>query len=242
MPAYHYIEVSTGQNLSFSPILFGDEGVYRCYAQLQDQEPMFSDPYTLYSELIIIPLIPNNPSVSIVSPEGSVNVSIAPSGSLYDMGDNISLTCSALGGPDNTFQWQLNDVDLNGENDTVVDRYGITADADGGVYTCVVVNAAGNDRDSTTVNVRPVITQQPVNVTAEVESFYILECRATGFPTPTYEWFKVGGNISENVTGEDTSDLEFNSVNYGDEGDYYCQVTSGDIILISDTATLGGET
>ena len=64
MPAYHYIEVPTGQSLIFSPILFGDEGVYRCYAQLQNQELKLSDPYRLYSELIIILLIPDIPSLS----------------------------------------------------------------------------------------------------------------------------------------------------------------------------------
>ena len=170
-----------------------------------------------------------------------MNVSITPHESLYEVGDNISVTCSALGGPDNIFQCQLNNVYLGGENGIVLDRYGITADADGGVYTCVATNAAVNDSDSTTVNVRPAITRQPVNVTTEVGFIIRFECRATGFPTPTYKWFKVGGNISENVTREDRSNLDFHPVNYGDEGDYYCQVTSGDIILVSDTATLGGK-
>ena len=41
--------VSSGQNLTFSPVVFGDEGVYRCGATAFFLE-FFSDPYTLYSK------------------------------------------------------------------------------------------------------------------------------------------------------------------------------------------------
>ena len=43
--------VSSGQNLTFSPIVFGDEGVYRCVATAFFPE-FLSDPYTLYSKNI----------------------------------------------------------------------------------------------------------------------------------------------------------------------------------------------
>ena len=43
--------VSSGQNLTFSPIVFGDEGVYRCGATAFFPE-FLSDPYTLYSKNI----------------------------------------------------------------------------------------------------------------------------------------------------------------------------------------------
>ena len=139
-------------------------------------------------------------------------------------------------------QWQLNNVNLTNETDNVLNVSDITADIDGGVYTCVVMNAAGADEDSITVNISPVITQQPVDVFTEVDIVLSLECRATGFPIPTYQWFRVDGNtLGGNVTGDMTSLLMFDRVAYGDEGDYFCQVTSGNITINSSTATLASK-
>lgn len=178
-----------------------------------------------------------------VSPEGSVRVVIDPSEAVYDKGDNVLLTCSALGGPSNTFEWQLNYLTLIGETESVLNRSDITATEDGGVYSCVVSNDAGSDMDTATVNISPVITHSP-------QSFIVSEpqlgrrdlfCFATGFPEPTFQWFKIGGNLSANVSGENTSILIFNPVQYGDEGDYYCQVTSGNITINSTIAELASK-
>ena len=178
---------------------------------------------------------------STVSPLGSVSVSADPSQSLYVDGDDVSLSCSAEGGPSNEFQWTLNDVNLTNETGSSLELTNITADSNGGVYTCIVSNEAGIDEDSFTVNVSPVITLQPAPVFVDILVIAMLECNASGFPRPTYQWFKVGGELSANVTGENTSQLTFNSVYYGDEGDYFCQVTSGDITINSSTAALGGK-
>ena len=43
------------------------------------------------------------------------------------------------------FQWSLNGVDLPGENGTSLSITGVNA-ADGGTYTCTVINAAGMDQ------------------------------------------------------------------------------------------------
>ena len=177
----------------------------------------------------------------IVSPEGSVSVDIEPTQSVYTEGDDLLLTCSALGGPANTFQWQLNDANLTIETGAVLNRTDIRAGSDGGVYTCVVSNDAGNDSDNATVNILPVITQQPISVGVEISQIRSLECNATGFPPPTFQWFKLGGNLSGTVSGENTSVLSFNPVQYGDEGDYLCQVTSGNYTINSTSATLAGK-
>jgi hypothetical protein len=201
--------------------VFGEEGVYRCAVVARFSTVIFSDPYTLY-----------------ISPEGSVSVFAEPSQQLYTEGDSIFFNCSAQGGPGNEFQWQLNGVNLTTETSPVLDRPNIMADSDGGVYTCVVGNDAGSDEDSFTVNVSPVITLQPGNISTQVTEVRSLECNATGFPAPTYQWFKVGGDFGETVSGDNTSVLRFNTVNYGDEGDYFCQVTSGNATINSSVATL----
>ena len=167
---------------------------------------------------------------------------IEPSQSVYTEGDDLVLTCSALGGPANTFRWQLNDVNLTNETGAVLNRSDITASSDGGMYTCVVTNEAGNDTDSATVNVLPIITQQPISIGVEVSQYRNLECNATGSPPPTFLWFKLEGNLSETVSGENTSVLSFNPVQYGDEGDYLCQATSGNNAINSTSATLASKT
>lgn len=193
---------------------------------------------------IILLYSPPLPSVSLslplsfllsVSPEGSVGVTADPDRGLYNTSSNIVLSCSAQGGPSNMIQWQRNDVNLTNETSDVLN---ITGSEGGGVYTCVVSNDAGSDMDSFTVNIFPEFTQPLVGYNAEVLTNRTLECNATAFPAPTYQWYKVGGELGDSVSGAETVVLSFDPVQYGDEGDYYCQVTSGNNTITSDNATL----
>ena len=158
-----------------------------------------------------------------------------PDQGLYSTSDNIILTCSAQGGPSNMFQWQNNDVNLTNETSEILN---ITGSDGGGVYTCVVSNDAGRDMDNFTVNIIPEFIQPLIGYNAEVDTYRTLECNVTAFPAPTYQWYKVGGELGVNVSGENTAVLRFDPVQYGDEGDYYCQATSGSITITSDNATL----
>ena len=61
------------------------------------------------------------------------------------------LSCSAQGGPLNTFTWRRQDdnsVVATAAQTSVVLNNG----ADGGVFVCTVANAAGTGSDQTTVN------------------------------------------------------------------------------------------
>ena len=194
---------------------------------------MVSISYTFFRRPILFFLTP-------VSPEGSVSISADPLMFLYNEGDNISLFCSAEGGPSNEIQWRLNNETLASED--FLDLINITGNDDGGVYTCVVSNEAGSDEDMFTVNVSPVITQQPLSEAVPISVSISFVCEASGFPEPTYQWFKLGEELGgENVTGIDTSNLTFISTNFGDEGYYFCQVTSGDVVINSSLATLSSK-
>ena len=156
-------------------------------------------------------------------------------------GDNVTLTCSARGGPDNVFQWQKNGADLPGENRTTVQLTDIDA-TDGGEYTCVVSNAAGSDSINTTVYIRPYFTTQPMSISTEAGQNETLTCEAEGFPEPTIQWFRDNGaDFGMDVTGMNTSDLMFTPVQFGDEGDYYCTATSNGESTNSSTVTLTGD-
>lgn len=177
---------------------------------------------------------------SAVSPEGSVSLSIFPTQDVYDEGDDLLLNCSALGGPNNTFEWQQNGATLINETTSMLNISNLTAN-EGGTYVCVVGNAAGNDSSNITIYVRPVITTQPTDIFTNVSENREFVCSATGFPEPTYEWMMIGGNLTGNFSGESTSRLMFNPVQYGNEGDYFCQVTSGTVSIDSENVQLFSE-
>jgi len=158
---------------------------------------------------------------------------------VFNRGDNVTLKCSAQGGPDNTYQWQRHGTDLDNETMQTLTLTQINA-TDGGEYTCVVSNAAGSGSASTLLNVSPEIVIDPTDVSARNGTVHMLACEAEAFPEPQYQWMRVGGMFSENVAGVDSSLLVFNPVIFGDEGDYYCSATSNRVTVTSDNATLTG--
>ena len=172
-----------------------------------------------------------------MSPEDSASVS--PLDATFNTGDNVTFNCLAQGGPGNTYQWQQNGTDLDNETMQTLAISQISA-LDGGKYTCVVSNAAGNDSASTLLNVSPEIVLDPTDVNATNGTVHMLMCEAEAFPEPQYQWIRVGGMFGENVFGVDSNLLVFDPVIFGDEGDYYCRATSNGITVISDNATLTG--
>ena len=155
--------------------------------------------------------------------------------------DNVTLSCSSSGGPNNMFQWQQGAVNIINKQQPTLELISVDA-TDGGEYTCVVSNAAGNDSTSTTLYIRPYFTLQPLNTTTKVDEDHTLTCEAEAFPEPTFEWFHADSEeFGVNVTGMNTGTLMFTPVQFGDEGDYYCTATSNGTGINSSTVTLTGE-
>ena len=169
---------------------------------------------------------------------GIVNVAADPP-DVLSLGENVTFTCSALGGPNNMFQWQKDGVDLLNESQFTLTNVNAT---DGGLYTCVVTNAAGNDSSDITLNISPYFIVQPNDTLTNNGDSLTLTCEAEGFPDPVYQWFRNDNEmVRSNLTGVNSSMLLFGPVLFGDEGDYYCTATSNDISINSTIATLTGE-
>ena len=174
-----------------------------------------------------------------VSPEDGV--SVAPVGVVYEEGDNVTFSCSAEGGPDNSLQWLKDDVNITSVIDgseNNLTRTSITVSGDGGVYTCVASNAAGTDRARVSLNISPVIVMHPVNIVTTNGTSEAFMCSATAFPNPTYMWNRVGDNLPATAVGADNSTLTLSPAVFGDHGEYYCNATSSGVTVSSDTATL----
>ena len=156
------------------------------------------------------------------------------------LGDNVTFTCSALGGPDNLFQWQKEGECLPSESLSTLTLTNVDA-MDGGLYTCVVTNAAGNDSSDITLNISPYFIVQPNDILTNNGDSQTLTCGAEGFPDPVYQWFRNDNQmVRSNLTGDNSSTLLFDPVFFGDESDYYCTATSNGISVNSTIATLTG--
>ncbi|KAL5486363.1 hypothetical protein EMCRGX_G018829 [Ephydatia muelleri] len=201
-------------SLKLNGIVFGDEGSYRCNAT--------SNGTTVVSRNAIVTLSP------------STGVTVAPSSTTVPVNATVILNCSGLGGPGNTYRWS------SGQTTPTLQLNVTNGTSDGGTYTCVVTNAAGNGSASATVYVTPTIITQPSDVLAVVNDILTLVCEAEAFPPPQYIWEHIGGNLTgrSNVMGINSNRLKLNGVYFGDEGIYICKVTSNGSMVISRIATI----
>ena len=152
-----------------------------------------------------------------VSPESSVNVS--PLNMVFNQRNDITFICSALGGLNNTFQWKMNGNIIG--NDSMLEVMDIDASS-GGIYTCIVSNAAGSDSASTTLYVAPYIVTPLEEQTLTTNGSNVsISCDADGFPSPTVSWVDM-----TNAEVVSSSLLEFSPVMFGDEGLYRCVATA----------------
>ena len=110
----------------------------------------------------------------------------------------------------------------------------------GGMYTCVVTNAAGNDSDSTFLFADPYFITEPSDELAANGSTVILQCVAEAFPSPTYQWARADGAPIRDELRTNMSNLIFSPVLFGEEGDYYCNISSLGTVYQSRTATVNG--
>ncbi len=156
----------------------------------------------------------------------SVSVTAQPSDELF-LGQNVTLTCSHLGGPANTYSWLKDGESLN-HTETILTLYQVTAQH-GGTYTCIVTNTAGNANGDIILYIHPYFTLQPLEqVTAQNGSRANFSCEADGFPSPNITWIKYESftNLSVFVQVSSGDVLYFDPVLFGDEGYYGC-VASG---------------
>ena len=181
-------------------------------------------------------------------------VVVSPSRQTTNNGSTVSIECLAEGGPDNMFEWIArgdtltsgSDVSISdGSHLSVLSISNVNATEDGGEYRCVVSNAAGSDSDNATLNVRPVITVQPIEtlLTSNGSSEQLV-CVADAFPAAEHQWEKLNTTSGEfePLTEESATTLEFNPVVFDDFGEYRCVATVHAINAeaISNNATVTG--
>lgn len=170
-----------------------------------------------------------------VSPVGSV--AISPLDIVTTFGDNVTLTCTAMGDSNATFVWEKNGTIVG--HDSILTLTAIDVSY-GGDYSCTVSNAAGTDTVSTTLYVAPyIITPLEDQTLARNGSIVNIRCDAAGFPTPVVNWVN-----SLDVQVSSTAQLKFSPVIFGNEDVYRClasTVIDGQDYNITDQTTLIGK-
>ena len=154
-----------------------------------------------------------------MSPEGSVVV--LPASAIIESGDIAMFNCSVQGGPSITYQWQRNEIDLPNETSDILTIANVSV-ADGGNYTCIASNAAGNDSSTSMLLVAPTIITQPEDQQVVNGSATDFTCEAESFPDLDYTWEKYNeenGSFSTVMSGPV---LQFSPAVFGDEGSYRC--------------------
>ena len=140
--------------------------------------------------------------------------------------DDLIYNCSNRGGPNNSYQWLSNNTVLLGEDSSVLFLGQVNA-SEGGIYTCLVINSAGNDTSSITLNIEPYITIFPaIYLEVELSDPAMFFCSAEGFPTPDILWVKRDYNLTVNDTVSTTGNLDLSAVASQDNGTYICQAIS----------------
>jgi hemicentin len=157
----------------------------------------------------------------------------------YSQGDNASLECTSEGGPNNTYQWLVNGSELDEETSQTLILSNIAVNH-GATYTCMVTNIAGNDSASTFVSIHPYVVTNPFNQSVAIGSSVVFICDLVAFPNPEYMWLRTDGRIFRDSITVNGRNLSIASIEYGDEGGYYCNASVGELSAESEVAVLSG--
>ncbi|XP_033885551.3 hemicentin-1-like isoform X1 [Acipenser ruthenus] len=209
--------LNRGQILQIDNAQLSDTGIYKCAAI-----NAAGTTELVYSLQVYVP-----PSISGSSDMVAVVVN-----------NPVRLECEARGIPAPSLTWLKDGSPVSSFSDGVQVLYGgrvlaITSAqiSDTGKYTCVAVNAAGEEqRDiDLRVYVPPNIMGEEQNVSVVINQVVVLQCQSNAIPPPTLRWLKDGRPLFRKpgltVSG-DGSTLKIDGAQVQDMGRYTCEATN----------------
>ncbi|XP_022100022.1 hemicentin-2-like isoform X2 [Acanthaster planci] len=179
--------IFSGRNLTIKAVESLDKGSYQCRAT----NTVGSGVSSSISVVVLVPMM---------------FVTTPPSVSIYVLGDNATLTCSARGSPRPTVQWKKGTATLTTDNlhtiitgtsaeDVFTSSYEFKSVGlgDRGTYSCVARNP-----DQTLQHLFEVAVLAPPEITSVFQSPTFIRigtpmtlyCQASGIPKPSFTWFK----------------------------------------------------
>ena len=176
---------------------------------------------------------------AVLSVQGLPGIIAQPAGEAVLVGHAASLSVTAAGTPDPTYQWQKGGSPVAG---ATAPTYSIGAAqlSDAGSYTVTVTNSYGSVTSNPAVltvtdpNAGPQITSQPSPQTAVLGSGASFSVTATGEGSLSYQWY-FGGQAIAGATGPT---LTLAGVSRASAGSYSVSVSTASASVTSAQATL----
>lgn len=150
-------------------------------------------------------------------------------------GDKAVLECSPPRGfPEPVVSWRKDDKELKLSE---IPRMTLHPDgnliiepvehSDSGTYQCVATNMVGervSNPARLSVYEKPKFLQEPKDVTVDVGSSVLFDCRVSGEPQPQISWKKKNDQmpVARAYIAKDNRGLRIDRVQISDEGDYVC--------------------
>jgi hypothetical protein len=168
-------------------------------------------------------------------------ITTQPTSQTVTPGTTVTFNGAASGSPTPTYQWYKNGAALSGATSASLVLNSVIA-ADAGNYTFVATNTAGSATsniavltvNTSTGDVAPAFTTQPVSQTAATGSTVTFSVVATGSPTPIVTWYRNGVTFS----GWTGSSVTLVGVTSNDIGTYTAVATNSAGSVTSQPATL----
>ncbi|CAK6971319.1 hemicentin-1 [Scomber scombrus] len=170
-----------------------------------------------------------------------VIIGLSPENVTVVVNNFVSLSCEAIGFPPPTLSWLNDKGPIQANTNALILPGGRTLQilkakvSDGGKYSCVAMNAAGEAYKHIylTVFVPPSIRDSsgdsPVVVNVLVGRSVTLECESNAVPPPTITWYKNGRMVTESdnlrILAEGQM-LEIKGSEVSDTGQYVCKATN----------------
>ncbi|XP_023810079.1 hemicentin-1 isoform X2 [Oryzias latipes] len=216
-----YRVLSSGRTLQVVSALVPDTGRYVCVA-----ENVAGSSEKQFNLNVHVP-----PSIFGVSLENVTAV----------VNNFVSLSCEVTGFPPPTLSWLSDRGPIQASSNTLIMPGGRTLQilkpkvSDGGKYTCVAMNAAGEayKHIHLTVFVPPSIRgnsgDAPVVVNALVGKSITLQCESNAVPPPNIIWYKNGRVLTESANLQILAEgqiLKIKTSEVSDTGQYVCIATN----------------
>ncbi|XP_045930679.1 roundabout homolog 1 isoform X5 [Micropterus dolomieu] len=221
-------EIREDHTLKIRRLTSADVGSYTCVAENMVGKAEASATLTVH--------VVSVPPAFVVKPRNQV----------VGVGRTVTFQCEATGNPQPAIFWQREgsqNLLFSYQPPQPSSRFSVsqTGDltitdaerADMGYYSCQALNIAGSVITKALLEVTdvvsdrppPVIRQGPTNQTVAVDGTVVLNCVASGNPTPTILWRKDGVLVSTHdsrVKQLDTGALQIRYAKLGDTGTYTC--------------------
>lgn len=220
----------TGKNYTFTPTLADNGASFTLVAT--------NSAGSVASDMAILTV--KEPTSTDIAP----SITTQPKDQKISEGENASFSVTASGSPSPTFQWRKNGQAISGATSAFYTHSKASLTDNSAKFDVVVTNKAGNATSNgailtVTAPVSLDITQQPANVKVTTGKSATFTVRATGNPTPSYQWQR----NSEAIDGAIQSSYTLSNVQASDNGAIFnCLVYSSSAKRLSDPATLTVET